>query len=168
MNKQPARQSAEGRLDGRVKGDRWYFAYGSNLSVDQKELRTGRIRQAIRSRLLGYRFAFNKRGGKGQIYANIVPDADAEVWGVMYLCNPAAIREMDRFEGVAGGHYRRLAVQVRKDSGETVEAITYTAGADFVCDPGKPSDDYVRRIVSGAKHHDLPSEYMERIETLAK
>lgn len=54
-----------------MNGDQWYFAYGSNLFVDQKEERTGRSRQAIRSRLSSYRFAFNKRGGGGQVYANI-------------------------------------------------------------------------------------------------
>ena len=60
--------------------DQWYFAYGSNLFINQKERRTGRIRQAVRCRLPGFRFAFNKRGNGGQVYANIVPDDAAEVW----------------------------------------------------------------------------------------
>jgi hypothetical protein len=47
-------------------GDKWYFAYGRNLDVHQKTLRTRRIRQALRCRLPGYRFAFNKRGEEGQ------------------------------------------------------------------------------------------------------
>jgi gamma-glutamylcyclotransferase len=111
--------------------DQWYFAYGSNLLVDQKEKRTGRVRQPVRSRLKGYRFAFNKRGDIGQIYANIVPDDNAEVWGVAYLCNPEAIRSMDRYEGVASGHYERIQVVVEKDMGETAQAITYVAGEDF-------------------------------------
>ena len=55
----------------------WYFAYGSNLDRDQKEARTGAIREARVARLRGYRLAFNKRASKaGRLYANIVPDPD--------------------------------------------------------------------------------------------
>jgi gamma-glutamylcyclotransferase len=152
----------------KMNGDQWYFAYGSNLLVDQKEKRTGRIRQAVRSRLKGYRFAFNKRGDSGQIYANIVPDDTADVWGVVYLCNPVAIRSMDEYEGVASGNYERIHVAVEKDAGETVEALTYVAGKDFTCEPGKPSAEYLGKIISGARHHGLPEEYVRRIEALAE
>jgi gamma-glutamylcyclotransferase len=152
----------------KMNGDQWYFAYGSNLLVDQKEKRTGRIRQAVRSRLKGYRFAFNKRGGSGQIYANIAPDDTAEVWGIVYLCNPEAIRRMDQCEGVASGHYERIRVTVETDTGEKVDAITYVAGEDFICEPGKPSDQYLGTIISGARHHALPEEYVRTIEALAE
>jgi len=148
--------------------DQWYFAYGSNLSVGQKELRTGRIRRAIRCRLPGYAFAFNKRGRNGQVYANIVANSKSEVWGVVYLCNPEAMRAMDQYEGVASGHYKRIPVRVVQDTGEETDAITYIAGADYVCEPGKPSREYLERIVSGAKHHGLPDEYVERIKELAE
>ena len=80
--------------------DQWYFAYGSNLDIDQKQARTKGIRQAVRCRLRGYRLACNKRGRNGDVYANIVPDAAAEVWGVIYLCCPDALLKMDRCEGV--------------------------------------------------------------------
>jgi cation transport regulator ChaC len=148
-------------------GDRWYFAYGSNLFVDQKVERTGSIRQAIRCRLSGFRLAFNKRGKKGQIYANIVPEDSAEVWGVAYLCNPQAFRKMDIPEGVADGHYEHLPVTVALESGEEVEAITYVAGEDFVCEEGKPESWYLDKIVKGAKYHNLPGDYIAQIETLA-
>jgi gamma-glutamylcyclotransferase (GGCT)/AIG2-like uncharacterized protein YtfP len=148
--------------------DQWYFAYGSNLFIDQKEERTGRIRKAIRCRLPGFSFAFNKRGDGGQVYANIVPDDSAEVWGVVYLCNPKAIVEMDRYEGVASGHYERIPVTVEAESGEKVEAITYVAGDDFICEAAKPSSEYLHKIVSGALHHCLPIEYVSKIERLAE
>lgn len=146
--------------------DQWYFAYGSNLFIEQKVDRTGPIRKAVRCRLPGFRFAFNKRGNGGQIYANIVPDKNAEVWGVVYLCNPTAIQKMDRREGVANGDYEQKLVTVEKDSGEKVEAITYIAGEDFVCKPGKPTSDYLLKIIAGARHHSLPEEYIVEIEIL--
>jgi len=147
--------------------DAWYFAYGSNLSVDQKELRTGGIRQAIRSQLPGFRLAFNKRGSNGEVYANVLPEPGQVVWGVIYLCNRAILREMDRHEGVSGGHYERLAVQVVTEQGEQGEAVTYVAGDKFVCPEGIPSDNYLTRIVSGARQHRLPEDYIRQIERLA-
>ena len=40
-------------------GDTWYFAYGSNLSVDRMVECTGAIRRTIPCRLAGFRFSFN-------------------------------------------------------------------------------------------------------------
>jgi hypothetical protein len=139
-----------------------------HLSVDQKEERTGRIRQAVRCRLPGYRFAFNKRGGKEQIYANIVPSPNNEVWGVIYLCNPIAMRTMDGREGVPTGDYAREPVVVITDSGEQVTAQTYIAGPDFICPEGLPSQEYLQKIVTGARYHHLPEDYIQRIERLGR
>lgn len=66
--------------------DYWYFAYGSNLSTKQMENRIGSTRQAKRTRLVGYRLAFNKRGNDETGKANIVVDAKSTVWGVIYRC----------------------------------------------------------------------------------
>src|SRR5215203_2020492 len=103
--------------------DSGYFAYGSNLDIDQKELRTGTIRHAEACRLPGYRFLFNKRGSNGQCFANIVPDRSADVWGVAHLCSPVAMREMDRFEGVAGRHYFRVFVRLLTRTGEARDLL---------------------------------------------
>ena len=81
--------------------------YGSNLDEEQKVFRTGAIRERRKSRLSGYRFAFNKRGRSGTCFANIMPETDSEVWGVAYLCDENAMTEMDGYEGVPSGHYRR-------------------------------------------------------------
>ncbi|SRR6266545_5952383 len=95
-------------------GDIWYFAYGSNLSVKQKEQRTGKIRAALRCRLPGHRFAFNKRSRRNELAANILPTPGHDVWGVAYLRGPEAMRLMDRYEGVSAGDYGGLNNPVRK------------------------------------------------------
>jgi hypothetical protein len=52
-----------------MKDDVWYFAYGSNLWIEQKELRTSAIRtggdRPRIARLTDFRFAFNKQGSRG-------------------------------------------------------------------------------------------------------
>jgi len=147
--------------------DTWYFAYGSNLSVDQKMSRTGAIREARRCRLPGYRFAFNKRMAAGEgMYANVVRDDAATVWGVAYLCDEEAVATLDRFEGVSLGHYRREQVQVVTDDGDVLEALTYVAGHRFVGEEGWPLPHYLRMIVDGARDHGLPEEYIRHVEEL--
>jgi gamma-glutamylcyclotransferase len=150
--------------------DRWYFAYGSNMSRNRKEERTGTIRDARRCQLLGYRFAFNKRNSKvpGTAFANIVIDDTSAVWGVAYLCNQDAFERLDQFEGVRSGHYQHLPVSVVLDSGDTLNAITYVAGDAYVCEDTFPMEVYLETILVGAREHKLPEEYVGRIEALGR
>ena len=148
--------------------DTWYFAYGSNMSVDRKTDRTGTIRQQIRCRLDGHRLVFNKRADEGGVYANIECNETTEVWGVLYLCDQAAIKSLDEKEGVASGHYERTKIQVENSSGELIECETYIAGLDHICQEGTPSPDYLQHLLNGARDHDLPSWYIDDIRKLGK
>jgi hypothetical protein len=73
---------------------------------------------------------------------------------------------MDANEGVNGGHYEHLTVEVTTREDETLTALTYVAGLGYLVDGLAPSRDYRRRIVDGARHHGLPEEYVRRIEGL--
>lgn len=148
----------------------WYFAYGSNLSVDRKEGRTGRIRKAHLCRLPGYRLAFNKRSDlDGTARANIIEDKSNDVWGVVYLCDGAAMTKMDEFEGVAGGHYRRHKVQVIIASERMpIDAVTYVAGEEFIFPEGEPSNEYLDWILDGARKQGLPDNYIKQMKMLAR
>ena len=119
--------------------DVWYFAYGSNLWTDQKERRTSAIRtgddQPRIARLLDYRFAFNKRGSKGQVYANIMPCPGGVVIGVVYRCRPSTVDTMSEWEG----GYERRSVLVNfvycHPVGHAIEALHYCHGYHRA-DPG--------------------------------
>lgn len=147
--------------------DAWYFAYGSNMSMKRKEGRTSPIRQAVRCRLPGHRLTFNKRHQRYAVSANIVADDDEEVWGVIYLCDEETMQELDECEGVRGRHYNRAKVNVLTGSGETIEAVTYIAGEDFLCDEAQPHNEYLQLILDGARDHDLPEWYVEQIKQIA-
>lgn len=133
-------------------------------SIDQKEKRTGKIRKTIRCYLPGYRLVFNKNLGNGLTAANIIPDVHSAVWGVIYLCSPEAFKEMDRYEGIGGGHYEHDSVEVITDTGERFKALTYVAGEDFVVQGGSPRKDYLERILKGAREHKLPEDYIMKPE----
>ena len=150
-----------------MNGDCWYFAYGSNLCIRQMESRTGPIRQKRVCVLKGHRLAFNKQGDRGEIYANIIVQDDGEVWGVIYLCDEAAMAKLDICEGVAGGHYRREDVTVVTSATETMPAVAYVAQPDYVCEEGRPSDGYLGKILKGADEHGLPEGYITSIKERA-
>ena len=145
----------------------WYFAYGSNLWIDQMATRTGPLHvgseQPRSARLFGYRFAFNMRAANGQVYANIVRPGPF-VLGVLYLCSPSALEILDTFEG----GYRRVGIEVVGDAGETMEAVAYVADAEHAIDGGRPSAEYVERILRGGRRHGLPEEYLREIEWSAR
>ncbi len=101
------------------------------------------------------------------MYANIHPDKNDVVWGVLYRCTPKTLDQLDTYEGVAGGHYYRATVTVEADGNRLQEAITYIAGAQFITKPGRPYAEYLERILAGARAHQLPEDYIDRLKALA-
>ena len=152
-----------------MKGDSWYFAYGSNLWKDQKEDRTGDIRTGNeRPRIAvldDYRLAFNKRGGNGNVYANIMPCSGEEVMGVVYRWDHRSRTTMATEYEIG---YEEKMVEVVIDGQAKLTAVTFIATSESVCEEAPPSDDYLWRIVTGAKQHGLPSDYIRRVQCIAK
>lgn len=149
-----------------MESDCWYFAYGSNLLQEHLEEWSGEILEPQVCRLADYRLAFNKRKKDGTVAANIMKEDGEKVWGVIYSCSPAAMKEIDRKEGVATGDYHRESVSVVLPDGTEVAAIAYVANDDRVCAEDRPGKGYLDKIVRGARQHGLPPEYIQRIETL--
>jgi oligopeptide transport system permease protein len=149
-------------------GRKHYFAYGSNLKASQMQARIGRVPAGSIARLPGYRLAFNTSDAdQKEIFANIMPDDGNSVWGVIYECDEAELKKLDEYEDVDSGHYRRGPVMVVTPAQEHLEAMAYFACQDRLCGEGQPSARYSLKIVSGARQHGLPAEYVHRIETLA-
>lgn len=149
--------------------DRWYFAYGSNLSKQRMQNRTGPLGASHVMRLDGYRLAFNNTDMDGaELYANIVPSAGAVTWGAAYWCSPQAMAALDQYEGVADGCYRREWIEIETTDGQRLQAEVYVGGERFTVAEGRPSDWYLDIILLGAKEHGLPDVYIRGIEVLAK
>jgi hypothetical protein len=145
----------------------WYFAYGSNMNAIRLfEERLGpegvAAGQRIAGRLDGWQLAFNKRGRTppGAGAGNIVEASGEVVHGTLNLLPAKGFEVLDRYEGVASGHYeRRIVAAIRGDSGATVEAITYVAlltGEDL-----RPTRDYLGHLLAGRDL--LPLDYYRRL-----
>jgi len=143
-----------------------YFAYGSNMWIEQMVARIGPIGKGMDrpriARLAGYRLAFNMRGDNGQVYANIMSPGQG-VLGVVYFCNEEALLKMDVYEN----GYQRRQVQVVLENGEEMNAVTYVADPVIGEDLSHPSAEYLQKILRGARQHGLPEVYIKEIEALA-
>ena len=140
---------------------RWYFTYGSNMRPERMLARTGDA-AGTPAVLDGWTLTFNKRGSVGGTYANIEPSEQHSTWGVAYHCDDAALRALDRAEGVGGGHYRRRVLSVTLDDGEQVDAVVYVACRKSISE-GRPPEWYLHTILDGIYAWGLPDEATETV-----
>lgn len=156
----------------------WYFAYGSNLDprtfLGRRRMRPSERRRA---RLLEFRLCFDLPVGRGERgVANVRPAPDAHVWGVAYRITVPEFGHLDRTEGVMAtvssidrsgvhrGSYRRIPVSLELDDGEPLSAWTYTSERGR---PGRrPSERYLGLLLTGARYHRLPADWIETLRAL--
>ena len=148
--------------------DPWYFAYGSNLHHGQLLKRCGGSLSSSAerpriARLPNYQLVFNMDGGDGQVYANIATPG-AGVLGVVYRCGPAALATLDIYET----GYDRLDVTVTDEQGNSLPAIAYIALRANVTGASRPNPRYLQTILTGAREHGLPEDYIRQLEMIAK
>lgn len=152
-------------LTGRPANEVWYFAYGANMH--DSAFRERRGMQPIEwrpGRIKGYRLRFNLEGhprGKAAP-ANIDPDGQAEVWGVLYKITRADLLHLDSTEGVPGRRYRPIWLTADDVDGQSLLAVTYIAkGNDS---DGRPSLRYLTLLREGARAHRLPEYYLQFLD----
>ncbi|OBK27691.1 replication protein [Mycobacterium asiaticum] len=128
-----------------------YFAYGSNLCVEQMAKRcpdAGDPRPAL---LCDHDWLINERG-----VATVEPVAGTEVHGVLWQLSDHDLTVLDSAEGVPV-RYRRDRLTVYTDTGPA-PAWVYI---DPRVVPGPPRPGYLTRIINGAVHHGLPQRWID-------
>ena len=135
-----------------------YFAYGSNLDPDQMAWRCPDAVGLCRARLDDWAWRI---GGRG--YATVSPAPGDHVWGAIGNVSDADLASLDRYEGVAGGLYRREVLTVSTDTRST-ETLLYIENYE---DVGVPGGEYLRKILVGAEHFGLPSVWIEALSAWA-
>lgn len=144
-----------------------YFAYGSNLDIEQMKERCPSSKPMATGRVTGHRLAFSRFSRtRGCGVADIVEDEGYEVWGLVYdLSEDDLTGSLDSYEGYPH-HYTRLPLQVELDGGGRVEAWVYTVVEKD--EHVEPDDYYLGIIRSAAASLGFPADYREMLERFGR
>ena len=154
-------------LTGRPGEYVWYFAYGANMHdrAFRERRRMRPVEQRI-GRLRGYRLRFNLGGRpKGRAApANLSPDAEAEVWGVLYKVRRRDLLRLDSTEGVPGRGYRPQWFEAEDRDGGVLSAVAYIARGNET--DGNPSLRYLTLLREGALANELPGHWLQFLDSV--
>ena len=156
------------RLDGRPQDHVWYFAYGSNMHDSAfRERRRMKPVEWRAGRIVGYRLRFNLEGRpKGKAApANICPDPNAEVWGVIYRITRRELLRLNSTEGVPGRGYRPASLIAEDTDGNQLPVIAYSAVGKLT--DGTPTLRYMTLLREGARAHGLPEHWVHYLDSVA-
>jgi cation transport regulator ChaC len=145
----------------------WYFAFGANMHDSAfREHRKMRPMEWRPGRIEGYRLRFNLEGRpRGRAApANIAPDPDAEVWGVLYKITRKDLVWLDCTEGVPGRRYRQLWTEAEDRRSDRMLCVTYIAEGGAA--DGRPSLRYITMLREGARAHGLPEQWVRLLENV--
>lgn len=142
-----------------------YFAYGSNMDPGSMLERCPSAANPTPARLDGFRLEFSVysdvwAGGA----ANLEPDEDAHVWGVVWEVGAEDLKRLDTFQGHPT-FYRRERVVVTTDAGP-IECTTYRVAHQkgFV----RPTESYLDRVREAIDHHGIPEEAYDILDRAAR
>ena len=113
--------------------------------------------------ILGRKLTFDKvsKDGSGKCDIEETHDLNNRVYGVLFEIDDKEEKTLDKAEGLGGG-YNKIRIRVLTSNGE-YKAITYVAA---IKDPKiLPYDWYKAYVVKGAIKHNLPTDYINWIQT---
>jgi hypothetical protein len=149
----------------------WYFAYGSNMQRATFAGRRGIAPvRALAARVRGWRLVLDKQPliPIGESFANIVPHADAETFGVVYEICEDDLAHVDLTEGVLIDNYRRIeiAVEVLAAGGDDLPERAFTLVSEKHAPDLRPSARYMALLIEGAEEHGLPAEWVAALRAV--
>lgn len=132
-----------------------YFAYGSNINLDQMACRCPAAEVVGPVVLEGHELLFRGNAG-GNGVATIAPKEGGRVHGLLWKITPDCERSLDRYEGYP--HlYEKEPVTVRCKDGTEVAVMAYVmTGGERWREPAVPSEPYYKGIQDGFRQNGLP------------
>jgi gamma-glutamylcyclotransferase len=139
-----------------------YFAYADNMDETTLAGRGVKFEKVCTGKVRNLRLVFHKPAEDGSGKADLTDDRGSVVEGVVYDVPDDSLANLDVYEGVDKGHYRRQVVTVQTSRGE-LECIAYRASKFRT--GLKPSRDYLQTVIRGAEAHRLSSGYLTFIKS---
>ena len=135
--------------------DKLYFAYGSNINLDQMAYRCPAAQVVGPVVLEGYELLF-RGNASGNGVATIKPKEGQQVHGLLWRITPGCERSLDLYEGYP--HlYEKESVAVRDNAGRQLTVMAYVmTDGDRWRSPALPSEYYYQGIHEGYRQNRLP------------
>ncbi len=141
-----------------------YFAYGSNMNEKRisERMKEEPCKIVAKGVLKDFTLKFNKTafGKPGVGWANVIPEDDSSVEGIVFETTEKGLEKLDKFQGLVSGHYYRKEVPIETEKG-TVECWLYKAVPDRTKPGLKPPKEYLNHLLAGKKH--LSKEYYNKL-----
>lgn len=141
--------------------EKLYFAYGSNINLDQMAVRCPAAQVVGPVVLEGYELLFRGNSGRNGV-ATIAPKEGSQVYGLLWRITPECERSLDRYEGYP--HlYGKEPVTVRCKEGSEVTVMAYImTGSEWWREPAIPSETYYKGIREGFRQNGLPQASLKK------
>lgn len=136
------------------------FAYGSNMLTSRVRKRCPSATALGIAELHGYELRWHKRSRDGSGKCNVVQTNEtAVVYGVLYEIPVGEKQAIDKAEGLGNG-YEEQNAEVAFKGAPRMAVIYYATDIDPSL---RPYTWYKAFVVAGAKEHNLPEKYIERL-----
>jgi gamma-glutamylcyclotransferase len=150
-----------------------YFAYGSNMDWSQMKERCPSAKFVCRAKLPSHRLAFTRMSlRRGCGVADILRDETTDVWGVVYEILKSELENLHEDEAFRPGRpddqndYTRQNCHVWHEGGARQSLLVAIYRGHPQPNPPLPNCDYKNLIVAGARHWQLPSYYIQELESI--
>lgn len=139
-----------------------YFAYGSNMCLDQMARRCPASRPVGLARLMRHRFVVMPEG-----WASVARAPRGEVWGLVWELAHADVPALDRYESVGTGLYSKVVQNIlaspgKGGAGGPRRALVYVGRPG---EGGVPQPGYMEGILAAANSLGLPQAYCASLES---
>ena len=136
-----------------------YFAYGSNMNLDQMAYRCPAAEAVCTAKLEGYELFFAGRPGNG--VASIRPKQGGTVVGMLWKLTEACEKSLDHYEGFPA-LYGKETVRVRGSDGTEHRVTAYTMQEPYSRIPAMPSMGYLAGILAGCEQNGIDEKTILR------
>ncbi len=124
---------------------RLYFAYGSNINLDQMARRCPNAVPVMPVMLQNYELSFRGNGG----YATVLPKHGAKVHGLLWDLTPACEHALDFYEGFPRLYGKEMVTVRGGVDGQEYSVMAYTMTPANAKILSEPSSAYFHSILQG-------------------
>ena len=136
-----------------------YFAYGSNINLNQMAVRCPDAKVVEPAVLEDYELLFRGNGSSFGV-ATIVHKEGSQVQGLLWRITPYCELSLDIYEGYPR-LYEKQSITLRTKSGKQVQAMAYVMTHEKERLPTMPTRSYYTGIQEGFRQNGLPEQALK-------